>query len=72
MPDCEKSCNSGEFTAFISALSVCAGYLNCIFMQGQLQRPLTHEEHEAAQLEASNRFLLISKALAQNHKNRGE
>ena len=47
--------NSGpslELTANMIALSVCAGYLNCIFKQGQLGRPLDAHEIAIAEEEA--------------------
>ncbi|WP_291449814.1 hypothetical protein [Desulfovibrio sp.] len=37
-----------------AGFGVCAGYLNCIFKQRQLGRPLTEEEIRAAHLEAEH------------------
>lgn len=66
--------NSGaslELTANMIALSVCAGYLNCIFKQGQLGRPLDSHEIAIAEAEAVEKIKNVAETLATT-KNHGE
>ncbi|MFG6376120.1 MAG: hypothetical protein K1W05_09415 [Desulfovibrio sp.] len=58
--------NSGpslELTANMIALSVCAGYLNCIFKQGQLGRPLDAHEIAIAEEEAIKKIKNVAESL---------
>ena len=45
----------------IVGLSVCAGFLNCIFLQGQYGRPLTLEEAAQAHAQALDLAVFYSK-----------
>lgn len=66
MLDDEIQNPSPEFTANMVAISICAGYLNCIFKQGQLGRALTQDEMSAAEIEATERILKITASLGNN------